>query len=135
VQSEVIGTIEVLLLIVGLTELIKALGLEGRQVIVLAGSIGALLGGLSYAATEGVLAGEPAMWVRIVVGAVWVGMKGLAASGLVKFAVKRVQQAVAFGLRYRDLLQHAAPPGPLPKGPPFRQGHVNPVTGALEWDP
>lgn len=97
-QSEVIGTIEVLLLIVGLTELIKALGLEGRQVIVLAGSIGALLGGLSYAATEGVLVGQAVVWVRIVVGALWVGVKGLAAAGLVKFGVSRAQRVLTEAL-------------------------------------
>jgi len=93
-EETVIGTVEVLLLVVGLTAMIKALGLQGRAVVVVAVMIGALLGGASHALEEGVLAGEAAVWVRILVGALWVGVKGLAAAGLVRFGREEVQRAV-----------------------------------------
>lgn len=91
-MSEVIGTIEVLLLVVGLVELLRALGLKGWQLIVVAMLVATLLGLVSYAMSEGILVDEAATWARIVVGALWVGVKGLAAAGLVKFGVDRAER-------------------------------------------
>lgn len=88
-MKEVIGGIEVLALVVGLTELVRSLGLKDKKLIVVAMLIATLLGGVSYAVGEGLLVGQAEVWVRVVVGALWVGVKGLAAAGLVKFAIER----------------------------------------------
>lgn len=90
--EEVVGGIEVIALVVGLTELVRSMGVQGRALIGTAMVIAVILGAASYAISEDVLVGQAAVGVRIAVGALWVGVKGLAASGLVKFAVDRAER-------------------------------------------
>lgn len=99
-ESAVIGTVEVVLLVVGLVELIKTLGLEGRSVVVSAFVIATLLGGMAYAIAEGLVPEDVVPWLRVLAGALWVGVKGLAAAGLVKFTVSRAERVIGQGLAF-----------------------------------
>jgi membrane-bound ClpP family serine protease len=108
--SESIGTVEVVLLIVGLVELIKTLGMKGKQVVALAFVIGLALGGTSYALSEDLIPAAAIPWTHVVAGALWLGVKGLAAAGLVKFSVDRVERVVGYAVRYHQLMQQAVHP-------------------------
>lgn len=109
-DNGVIGTVEVVLLVVGLVELIKTLGMQGRAVVATAFVVGTLLGGVSYALAEGLIPEAIVPWTHVIAGALWLGVQGLAAAGLVKFSVDRVERVVGYGVRYYQLMQQAAHP-------------------------
>lgn len=132
-QEAVIGTVQVLLLVVGLVELIKSLGLEGRAVIVAAFAVALVLGGMAYALQEEIVPAMAAVWFRIVAGALWVGVQGLAAAGLVRFGVSRAERLVAqyamFSLRHLD--DDLEPYVPVPDW--AREEGLPEGTVAIDW--
>lgn len=83
-----IGPIQVTALVIGITETAKnALGLEGRQSVIFALIVGAILQGLAYAMAEGLVPAEAVPYIETVVYAI---AGSIAAMGYYDLATKKL---------------------------------------------